>query len=70
MTVFCFGECTRARPSTSAQLLARAKVSVCTTVGLAPCTDAHDHRALPCPAPCRARARVAPNRSAGAEQLR
>ena len=27
---------------------------VCTTVGLAPCADAHDHRALPCPAPSRA----------------
>ena len=43
-------------------LLARAKVSVCTTVGLAPSADAYDHRALPCPAPCRARVAPAPQR--------
>ena len=36
----------------------RAKVSVCTTVGLAPSADAWS-RVLPCPAPCRARARGA-----------
>jgi hypothetical protein len=36
------------------QLLARAKVSLLTTVGLALSADAHDHRLLPCPAPCRA----------------
>ena len=49
------------------QLLARAKVSVCTTVSLAPSADAHDHRALLCPAPCRARAWRQP-RSARATQ--
>ena len=30
----------------------RAKVSVCTTVGLTPSADTHDHRALSRPAPC------------------
>ena len=37
------------------QLLACAKVSVCLTLS----ADAHDHRTLPCPAPCRARTRGA-----------
>ena len=37
------------------QLLARAKISRLTTVGLALSADAHDHRVLPCPAPCRSR---------------
>jgi len=50
------------------QLLARAKVSVCTTVSLAPSADAHDHRALLCPAPCRARAWRQPRTSARATQ--
>ena len=46
-------------------LLARAKVSVCTTVGLAPSADERSSRApmkLPCPAPCRARVAPSPQR--------
>jgi hypothetical protein len=36
-------------PSACSQLMARARFSVCTILGLAPSADAHDHRALPCP---------------------
>ena len=42
-------------------LLASAKEPVCTTVG-PPSADAYDRRALPCPAPCRARVAPAPQR--------
>jgi hypothetical protein len=50
-------------------LRASAKVSVCSTVSLTPSADAYDHRALPRPAPCRARAWRQP-RSNRAAQLR
>ena len=35
-------------PSACSQLLARARIFVCTILGLAPSADAHDLRALPC----------------------